>query len=111
MVDLLVKVVTTGLLTPSSRTLLLNMMQRCQTGEGALKGMLPPGVVVAHKTGTFAQVVDSDVGIITLPDDAGHLALAVCVQSPEAKKDPSSACQRLIAHIARSAYDYFLFQS
>ena len=110
MVELLVKIYTTALLAPSSQDVLLSMMQRCQSGEGALKGMLPPGIVVAHKTGTLAEVVANDIGIITLPDDAGHLAIAVCVKSPEAKGEASSACQRVIANVARAAYDYFLFQ-
>jgi beta-lactamase class A len=109
MVALLVQVNAKGLLASTSRDVLLGIMQRCQTGEGALKGMLPPGVMVAHKTGTLAEVVANDVGIITLPDDAGHLALAVCIKSTEALGEASSVCQRLIAHIARAAYDYFLF--
>lgn len=109
MVALLVQVCTTGLLTFTSRDILLSTMQRCQSGEGSLKGMLPPGVIVAHKTGTLAQVVANDVGIITLPGEAGHLAIAVCVKSPEANGDASSICQRVIAHSARAAYDYFLF--
>jgi len=109
MVELLVQVYAKGLLASASRDALLDIMQRCQTGEGALKGMLPPGVVVAHKTGTLAEVVTNDVGIITLPDDAGHLAIAACVKSREALGEASSVCQRVIAHIARAAYDYFLF--
>ena len=102
MVRLLTEVYTTGLLAPSSRDILLSMMQRCQTGEGALKGMLPPGVAVAHKTGTLTNVVAIDVGIITLPDDMGHIAIAVCVKSPEAKGEASSVCQQVIAHVARA---------
>ena len=109
MVGLLTKVFSGGVLAPTSRDVLLSTMQRCQTGEGALKGMLPPGVVVAHKTGTLADVVANDAGIIYLPDGAGHLVVAVCVRSPDAKGEPSSACQRVIANIGRAVYDYFLF--
>jgi len=109
MVALLMKVYTAELLTSTSRDLLLSIMQRCQSGEGALKGMLPSGIVVAHKTGTLAEVVANDVGIITLPGEAGHLAIAVCVKSPEANGEVSSVCQRVIAHSARAVYDYFLF--
>lgn len=109
MVALLVQVCTTDLITTASRDILLSTMQRSQTGEGALRGMLPPGVTVAHKTGTLAQVAANDVGIITLPAEAGHIAIAVCVQSPEAKGEASSTCQRVIAHSARAAYDHFLF--
>ena len=110
MVALLVEVYAKDILAPSSRDVLLDVMRRCQTGEGALKGMLPPDVAVAHKTGTLAEVVANDVGIITLPDDAGHLAIAACVKSTEALGESSSVCQRVIAHVARAAYDYFLFR-
>jgi beta-lactamase class A len=111
MTDLLVQIATPGFLTADHRTLLLEIMQRCQTGAGAIKGMLPPETPVAHKTGTLAEVVANDVGIITLPDDAGQLAIAVCVTSPEAQSDAASACQRVIAHSARAVYDYYRFRS
>ncbi len=112
MVNLLVKIYTADLLSPSSQTLLLSMMERCQTGEGALQGMLPAGTIVAHKTGSLIGVVANDAGIITLPDEAGHLAATVCVQSPEAGSESESApvCRRIIAQVARSAYDYILWR-
>lgn len=110
MTNLLVRLATAELLAPDHRAMLLAIMQRCQTGAGALKGMLPPDVPVAHKTGTLTEVVANDVGIITLPDDAGHLAIAVYVKSPEARSDPASPCQRVIAHSARAVYDYFRFR-
>jgi beta-lactamase class A len=111
MTDLLVKIATPGLLSARLRSLLLEIMQRCQTGVGAIKGMLPPETPVAHKTGTLAEVVANDVGIVTLPDDVGQLAIAVCVSSPEAQSDAASACQRVIAHCARAVYDYYRFRS
>lgn len=109
MVELLVKVYTTEILNSRSRDFLLNVMQRCQTGEGAIKGMLPPGIVVAHKTGTLKEVVANDIGIIYLPGGGDHLAIIACVKSPEASGEASSECQRVIAHAARAVYDYFLF--
>jgi beta-lactamase class A len=111
MIDLLVQIATPGLLSASHRSLLLEIMQRCQTGAGAIKGMLPPDTPAAHKTGTLAEVVANDVGIITLPDGAGQLAITICVASPEAQSDPASACQRVIAHSARAVYDYYRFRS
>jgi beta-lactamase class A len=111
MTALLVRLAASDLLTADRRALLLEIMQRCQTGAGAIKGMLPPEVQVAHKTGTLAEVVANDVGIITLPDNSGHLAIAVCVKSPDVQSDATSACQRVIAHSARAVYDYDRFQS
>ena len=70
-----------------------------------MKGVLPANTIVAHKTGTIGGTTN-DVGIITLPDNAGHIALAVFVKSSE-KEIP--ARERTIAEIARAAHDFFLF--
>jgi beta-lactamase class A len=94
------------LLQPESRALLLDMMERCQTGEARLKGILPSETIVAHKTGTIGGIAN-DVGIITLPNDAGHVAIAVFVKSSE---KGISERERAIAQIARAVYDFFLFQ-
>jgi beta-lactamase class A len=60
---------------------------------------------VAHKTGTLGGVVD-DVGIVYLPNGAGHIAIAVMSKRTRASLED---VERTIAHIARYAYDYFLF--
>lgn len=109
MAGLLEAVFTSDMLTSESRNVLLNTMRRCQTGEGALKGMLTPDTVVAHKTGTLAAVVANDVGIITLPSDTQHIVIAVSIKSKQAVSEASSICQKTIAHIARAIFDYFLF--
>ena len=93
-------------LSASGTDLLLDIMRRCQTGQARIKGMLPPDVVVMHKTGTLNNGITDDVGIITLPNDAGHLVLTVFVK--DAKVD-EAAQERTIAQIARAAYDYFVF--
>jgi beta-lactamase class A len=107
MVDLLVKVFRGDGLSKESADLLLDVLRRCQTGNARLKGLLPDGTVVMHKTGTLGGVAN-DVGIIRLPDDAGHMAIAVFVKGADSavaeKRD------RAIAEIARAAHDYFLFQ-
>jgi beta-lactamase class A len=89
---------------PSSDAI-LETMKRCRTGAGRIKGLLPPNAVVAHKTGTIGGVID-DVGIIYLPDDAGHLAIAVMSRQTRAT---DTDVERAIAQIARYAYDYFTF--
>jgi beta-lactamase class A len=93
-------------LKPRSAEFLLDIMRRCRTGEGRLKGMLPEGTEVAHKTGSIGGSTN-DVGIITLPDDAGHVAIAIFVKSSEKEE---STLERTIAEIARAIYDFFLFQ-
>jgi beta-lactamase class A len=58
-----------------------------------------------HKTGSIGGTVN-DVGIITLPNDAGHVALSVFIKSSPRTTEQREAA---IAEIARSVYDYFLF--
>ncbi|MCW5967502.1 MAG: class A beta-lactamase [Blastocatellales bacterium] len=92
-------------LKPESADLLMDIMRRCRTGEARLKGLLPAGTVVAHKTGTIGGSAN-DVGIITLPDGAGHVAVSVFVKSSD--RDVAQR-ERAIAEIARAVHDYFLF--
>jgi beta-lactamase class A len=94
-------------LSPESTDLLLDIMKRCRTGEGRLKGILPGGTEVAHKTGTIGRTLN-DVGIITLPNGAGHVIVAAFVK---ASSRPESERERAIAEAARAAHDYFLFAS
>lgn len=86
---------------------MLDLLKRCRTGENRLRGLLPASADVAHKTGTIGGVVN-DVGIIYLPDSAGHIAIAVMSKRTKASTED---VERTIAHIARYAYDYFLFTS
>jgi beta-lactamase class A len=105
MADLLVKIYRKDILKRESAELLYDIMRRCQTGDARLKGILPAGTEVAHKTGTIGGTTN-DVGIITLPDNAGHVAIAVFIKSSE-KETPQR--ERVIAEIARAVHDYFLF--
>jgi len=106
MVTLLERIYRGDTLKSESRALLLDIMERCRTGKGRLKGILPQETAVAHKTGTFSGITN-DVGIITLPDEAGHVAIAAFVKASE--KGPAER-ERAIAQIARAVYDFFLFQ-
>jgi beta-lactamase class A len=76
-------------------------MARCVTGSRRLKGMLPGGTPVAHKTGTLAGVSD-DVGIITLPN-GHHLAIAVFAKGMRSEWERD----RSIAQLARLLYEGF----
>jgi len=92
---------------PASAELLLDILRRCQTGEARLKGILPRGTEVAHKTGSIGGTTN-DAGIVTLPYGAGHVAITVLVKSSE---KPVAERERGIAEIARAAHDFFLFES
>ena len=102
---LLGKIYKKEILDPESCDLILLIMSQCQTGEGRIKGELPPGTPVAHKTGTIAGTFN-DTGIITLPDGLGHVALTVFSKDFE---DKAEDVERIIAGIARLVYDYFVF--
>lgn len=106
MAALLEKIHRKDILKPESASLLLDIMRRCRTGEARLRGLLPQGTGIAHKTGTIGGSTN-DVGIITLPDNAGHVAIAVFVKSSDGD---SAARERGIAEIARAVHDFFLFQ-
>ncbi len=104
MTRLLLRLWRRDLLTPQSSGILLDMMDRCQTGKSRIKGLLPQGTDVAHKTGTLGGVAN-DVGFMTLPDSAGHVAISVFTK---ASNRPEDASEKAIAEIARTVYDYFV---
>ncbi len=108
MARLLEKVWKRQALSGASTDLLLDIMRRCQTGTARIKGMLPIDVTVMHKTGTLNNGVTDDVGIITLPNDAGHVILTVLVKESRANEERQ---ERAIAMIARAVYDYFVFNA
>lgn len=105
MADLLARIFRKDLLKESSADLLIDILRRCRTGEARLRGLLPEGTEVAHKTGTIGGSTN-DVGIITLPDST-HVVIAVFIKSSEKE---SAARERAIAEIARAIHDFFLFQ-
>jgi beta-lactamase class A len=102
MVLLLSRIAQGHVLSPSSTEVLLGAMRRDVTGRDRLRGMLPPGTVVADKTGTIGGTIN-DVGLIDLPAGLGRVAIAVYI-----KKSASTQRERTIAQIARCVYDYML---
>jgi len=106
MATLLRKIWLREILSEESSALLLDIMYRCQTGEARLKGVLPPGTRVAHKTGTIGETAN-DVGVIDLPGGAGHVVCVVFLK--ESKLEDNAAMEPVIAQIARAVHDYFVF--
>ncbi len=95
-------------LSKTSHAFLLHLLTDTQTGLQRLKGLLPSGTTVAHKTGTSWTIdgitaATNDVGIITLPNGR-HIALAVFVS--DAKADAKTR-EAVIARIAKVAWDYW----
>ena len=104
-VTLLEKIWRGEVVDRASSDAILETMKRCTTGAARIKGLLPRDTVVAHKTGSMGGVFD-DVGIMYLPEGAGHVAIAVLSKRARAT---SEQAERAIAEVARYAYDYFCF--
>lgn len=92
-------------LSQSSLSVLLGAMSRCKTGPQRIKGQMPTGVMVAHKTGSLYNT-SSDVGIVTGPD--GH-AIALAIYVTGGKNDHRYRFEK-IATIARAVYDGYQAQ-
>lgn len=93
-------------LNPTHTALLNTWMLESTTGPNRIKGKLPPGTPVAHKTGSSGEELGmipatNDVGLITLPDGR-RLALAIFVTDAHVNQD---SCEAVIARIAEVVYD------
>lgn len=92
----------------ASRDLLLDFMTQSKTFPTRIKGQLPKGTVVAHKTGSSGvrngiAAATNDIGIVRLPDGR-HLAIAVFVSdSPLAADERDRVIARITAQAWREA--------
>ncbi len=100
MAKLLEKIWHQDILSPASSELLLDIMAK-SGGNRRIKGLLPPGTRVYRKTGTIRGGL-SDVGIVELPDGAGHLVVSVFV-----KGGTTPRAEQAMALIARDAFNHF----
>jgi beta-lactamase class A len=107
MVHLLDTLYTGNVLKPASKDYLIKLLNETSTGPNRIKGLLPAGTVVGHKTGTSGTndagvaLGTNDVGVITLPNGK-HVAIAILVinsTADEATRD------LVIAKIAKAVYD------
>lgn len=92
-------------LSPEHTQLMISWMSSTHTGDRRLKALLPPGTVVADKTGTSGTArkftnATNDVGLITLPDGR-RLAVAVLVADSAA---PANVREQVIAQIGQAIY-------
>jgi beta-lactamase class A len=93
-------------LSEPSQALLLKYMIESAPGANRLKGLLPPGTIVAHKTGTSGTnqgitAATNDIGLITLPGGK-HLAIAVFVSDSPADE---ATREGVIAKTAKAVWD------
>lgn len=87
---------------------MIGLMHLIKPRPMRIKGLLPQGTVVAHKTGTDATrnaktAATNDVGIVTLPDGR-RLAAAVFVKDSTAAQAEREGA---IAKIAKAAWDHW----
>jgi beta-lactamase class A len=82
-------------------------MRGCKRGPLRLMGMLPPRTPVAHKTGSLTSYT-CDIGIITLPHEAGHIAISVYIE--DSVMDLANN-ERAIAEVSRMLFDFYLFSN
>ncbi len=80
------------------------------TGENRIKGQLPKGTVVAHKTGwsgtnkeTGITAAVNNIGIVFLPDGKYFIISVFVTES----KEDFDTNERIIADIAKATYDYY----
>lgn len=106
-VRLLARAFRGELLAKNTTATLIEILKATTTGPARLKGLLPEGTVVAHKTGAWGSSSNpvngatNDVGVMYLPG-GGELAVAVFLKGSTRDE---AARDRIIAEIARAAYD------
>ena len=97
------------MLSKESREFLWNIMVDTSTGANRMKGQLPPGTIVAHKTGTSdtndkkITAAINDIGIIILPN--GNPVFISVLVSNSAEDGPVN--EKIISDIAKRVWDYY----
>jgi beta-lactamase class A len=108
-VKLLEKFYQKKILSASGHDFMWKTLAEATTGSQKLKGLLPKGTVVAHKSGLSGTdekgltAATNDIGIVTLPNGK-HYAIAVFFANTKmADKDSD----RVIAEVSKAVWDYF----
>ncbi|MEO7306444.1 MAG: class A beta-lactamase, subclass A2 [Ferruginibacter sp.] len=97
------------LLSKKSYAFIWKIMKQTKTGPERLKGQLPNGTVVAHKTGTSGTnkagltAAVNDIGIVFLPNGK-HFFISVFVTNSTENEKTN---EKIIADIAKLAWDHF----
>ncbi|WP_342768329.1 serine hydrolase [Sphingomonas gilva] len=86
------------LLKPDSTAYLLRYMEESKTGRARLKGAMPPGWRLAHKTGTGQDLAGetagfNDVGLITSPDGTTYAVAVLIGRTGKPVRDRQSLIQ------------------
>jgi beta-lactamase class A len=106
MSKLLYKFRKDSILSASSTDFLWNIMFSTVTGAERLKGELPEGTKVAHKTGSSGvndgiAAATNDIGIVTLPNGKQYAIVVFVSDSPDNEKTRD----KIIANISKAVWD------
>ena len=110
MAELLYRFKSGDLLSEKSTNILWNKLVETSTGPDRIKGLLPNGTTVGHKTGTSGTdengitAAYNDVGIVELPN--GNSFAIVVFISDSNEDDQTNALT--MAEISKAAYNYFI---
>lgn len=108
MLELLRMLHDNEILSKKSNEVLWQKMVETFTGPDRIKGLLPEGTIVAHKTGTSGKdengvtAAYNDVGIVNLPNGTIFAIVVFIADS----KEKSNINARAIAEISKAVYDY-----
>jgi len=97
------------ILSKESNDFLWKVMVETSTGTNRLKGQLPQGTIVAHKTGTSGindknvTAATNDIGIIILPNGSPVFISVLVSNSVEDGKTN----EKIISDIAKKVWDYY----
>lgn len=99
-----------NLLSKSSYDFFWKTNKETTTGNNRIKGQLPEGIVVAHKTGwsgtnkeTGITAAVNNIGIVFLPNGE-HFIISVFVSESKENFDTN---EKIIADIAKATYDFY----
>ena len=100
-----------SLLSQKSYDFIWKTMRETSTGGKRLKGQLPEGTIVAHKTGTSGvnkttgvTAAVNDIGIVFLPNGK-YFFISVFVT--DSKENPDTN-EKIVADIGKVTWDYFI---
>jgi beta-lactamase class A len=108
-IDLLKKFKNDKIFSQSSYDFLWQTMLETSTGPKRIKGQLPKGTIVAHKTGS-SGVKDgitsgtNDIGFIQLPNKQ-HIAVVFYVTNSSENEETN---QRIIADISKMIWNFYV---
>jgi len=95
-------------LSPSSKVFLMKAMTASSNSDARIKGLLPPGTIVAHKTGTSGtnkkgiRAATNDVGIVMAPHGPYALVIFVSDYPGELARG-----EHMIAEISRIVFEHY----